>query len=289
MKNWKSRRVVILFTLGIILVLCAPYVPDLVFIAVSKMDYHYLDFRYDEIVPSTRIAGLVLSAWGIVVYCKDKNFDMNKNSALIIAMAFTCSCLFIPVQANEADASMYRGSIDLCSIIDDPNVTASEVMTYDEMIRHYAQNEGLTYAEAEKRFPAPRSADGTNDIGYRTFTANLDVTSEYKPHLEFYCETAEGGHFFNINSIHSVKLVQIYGSISKQFSGDIEVWLRSSNSIEYVVNGDFYDNGTTTSSGGVGLDINLGQRGKVSFWASIASADNHYAPFYKHTTVYYGR
>ena len=72
MKNWKSKRIVILFTLGIILVLCAPYVPNLVFIAVSKMNYHYHDFRFDEIAPSTRTAGLVLSAWGIVLYCKGK-------------------------------------------------------------------------------------------------------------------------------------------------------------------------------------------------------------------------
>lgn len=72
MKNWKSRCVVILFALGIILVLCAPYVPNLISIAVMKMNYHYHDFRFDEIAPSTRIAGLVLSAWGIVLYCKDK-------------------------------------------------------------------------------------------------------------------------------------------------------------------------------------------------------------------------
>lgn len=214
---------------------------------------------------------------------------MKKTMTLIIAMAFACSCLFIPAHAHEADPSVYSGSIDLLSVSGNPDVTVSEVMTYDEMIQHYAQNEGITYAEAAKLFPAPRSVDGTNDIGYRTFIANLDVTSEYKPHLEFYCETAEGGHFFNINSIYSVQLVRIYGSISKQFSGDVEVWLRSSNSIEYVVNGDFYNYGTTTTSGGAGLDINLGKSAKISFSASIASTDNLYAPFYKHTTVYYGR
>lgn len=214
---------------------------------------------------------------------------MKRTLTLIIAMAFACSCLLIPVHANEADALMYSGSIDLLSINDNPDVVISEVMTYDEMIHHYAQNEGITYAEAGKLFPAPRSVDATNDIGYRTFSVTLEVTSEYKPRLEFYCETAEGGHFFNINSIYSVQLVRIYGSISKQFSGDIEVWLRSSNSIEYVVNGDFYNYGTTTSTGGVGLDINLGESGKVSFSVSTTSTDNHYAPFYKHTTVYYGR
>ncbi len=72
MKNWKSRRVVILFTLGIILVLCAPYVPDFFFTTVLKYDQRYYSDRFVEIIPSTRIAGLVLSAWGIVLYCKDK-------------------------------------------------------------------------------------------------------------------------------------------------------------------------------------------------------------------------
>lgn len=72
MKNWKSKRIVILFTLGIILVLCAPYVPDLFFRVVLKFDQRYYSTRFDEILPSVRMAGLVLSAWGIVLYCKDK-------------------------------------------------------------------------------------------------------------------------------------------------------------------------------------------------------------------------
>ena len=210
---------------------------------------------------------------------------MKKVLILAISMAFVCVIFFTPVCATEVDSSVCAGSIDLRSITNNPDVIISEVMSYEEMIRHYAQNEGIAYSEATRRLASASDEGSTRDLTYRTFSVILNVTDTYKPSLHFYCETAEGGHFFNINSIYSVQLVRSYGSISKQFGGDIDVWLRSTQSIEYVVNGDFYNNGTTTVTGGGGLDIGLNESSKISFSASLATTSNHYKYFYKHDTM----
>ena len=106
---------------------------------------------------------------------------------------------------------------------------------------------------------------------YITRTVTLDVTSYNKPYIEFYCQVYAGGNFFNINSIYNVELVRkAYGSsISKQFRGDLKVWLRSTQKIEYVINGDFYNNGTTTSSGGIGVNAGINQLVSISFYCNF--------------------
>ena len=42
--------------------------------------------------------------------------------------------------------------------------------------------------------------EGEIDIMYITRVVYLDVTSTYKPQLEFYCQVAAGGNFYNILS-----------------------------------------------------------------------------------------
>jgi hypothetical protein len=114
---------------------------------------------------------------------------------------------------------------------------------------------------------------------------SLPVAPEYKPHLEFYCYTSEEGNYWGIKSIYSVQLVRGYKGTSKQFKGDIKVWLRSPYSIEYVVNGDFYNNGTTTVSGGVGINVGIDDVAQISCDTSSATTTNHYKYFYSHKTL----
>lgn len=203
---------------------------------------------------------------------------------LLIVMCFTVSAS----AAEEVDSFEEHTVIHFLDVDNNPDISVSDVMTFSEMVERYADNAGITYQEALEMFPNRPTAHSTNDIYYRVFTAGLNVSDEYKPHLEFYCETAEGGSFRNINSIYSVQLVRSYNGISKQFGGDIEVWLRNTYSIEYVVNGDFYNNGTTTVTGGAGVEIGLAESAKLTFSASMATSSNHYTYFYAHETAKYG-
>ena len=66
----------IFLIVGLILVMGAPYVPD-VFFDIIQQDTLYADryfaARIDELIPSVRMGGLILSAWGTVNALKRRN------------------------------------------------------------------------------------------------------------------------------------------------------------------------------------------------------------------------
>lgn len=113
----------------------------------------------------------------------------------------------------------------------------------------------------------------------------MNVTTTYQPHIEFYCVTAEGGSFRDIKSIYFVQFVRTYHSVTKQFNGAIEFWLRSRNSIEYVINGDFLNDGITTDNWSGGLEFGIDEGGRINFsFSGSTSAGNFYRYFYEHKT-----
>lgn len=65
----------LLFILSIILILGAPYVPSFLYSIIRLYDYHFQDFRFTEIIPSIRLCGVVLSAWGIALLLKSKHLE----------------------------------------------------------------------------------------------------------------------------------------------------------------------------------------------------------------------
>jgi len=64
---------VILISLGVLLILGAPYIPDIFFTVILKYDSPYSELRFWEVVPSFQMAGIVLSAFGIVIYKNRKD------------------------------------------------------------------------------------------------------------------------------------------------------------------------------------------------------------------------
>lgn len=211
-----------------------------------------------------------------------KKFMGAISSFLMIVMCFSISAGAVEEIPVTEPSSVDIETINVSDLENNPDVIVSEPMTFSETVEFYAECEGITYQEALKAFPDVPEPYSTNDVYRRVLTIPLSVNSSYKPALHLYCYTSEGGHFRNINSIYNVQLYREYNGISKQFSGDIQVWLRSSHVVEYLINGDFYNNGTTSVSLGLGGDINVGGTGKISLSASLANSTNHYDYFYTH-------
>lgn len=206
--------------------------------------------------------------------------------SFVVIFCFIFSCFSIPTYAStEKINNEIHGVISLDELVQHPEKADAELMTFDEMVSDIADKNDMTYNEALATLPKDvRASQLRRDIKYITRSVYFDVTSSYRPHLEFYCQVAAGGHFFNILSIYNVELVRSSSNptMSKQFQGTIKVWLRSTQKIEYVINGDFYDNGTTTSSGGIGVNAGINQLITVSFNASTTTTSNHYKYFYEH-------
>lgn len=158
-------------------------------------------------------------------------------------------------------------------------------MTFDEMVNDIAEKKDISYSKALTLLPEEVKANqARREIMYITRSVYLDVTDEFNPQIDFYCQIAGSGHFYNILSIYNVELVRSSsnGKVTKQFDGTLKTWLRSTQQIEYSINGDFYNNGTTTFSGGIGVNAGINKLVSVSFDASITSESNHYKYFYEH-------
>ncbi|MBC2370196.1 hypothetical protein HBP99_16315, partial [Listeria booriae] len=99
---------------------------------------------------------------------------------------------------------------------------------------------------------------------------------------DIYVQMWSQGSFRQFNSVVDFNLNRNYSGMSKQFSGKINVKFIDKNNIYWIVNGDFYNNGLTTVSGGG--SVPLKKQGSLNF--SVSKASNHYKYFYKYGHVY---
>ena len=152
--------------------------------------------------------------------------------------------------------------------INDDNIIKSKLLTYDELINEVIKNENLSVEEAKKFL-------GINDMlrngdYYRTYKYRVQVTSSYKPTIVFYCKTSEWNNYRGIISVLNTSLNRSYNGVSKQFSGTLYTNLEDAETIYFELNGDFYDNGTTTFSGGT--SIKVGEKTTINFGVNYAKS-----------------
>lgn len=109
------------------------------------------------------------------------------------------------------------------------------------------------------------------------------VTSSYtcRPYFYTYSEFATGGYPARIIEVLNANIDRNYNGISKQFKGSLYYHLEASNKLYWDLNGDFYNNGSTTYSGGV--SIKVGGSTTVNF--SISGSSNYYAYCNKYDRV----
>ncbi len=104
--------------------------------------------------------------------------------------------------AGEAVEAQEPNSIQLIGVMGnddaDRNVTASAVMDYEELVHYYMNEKGVSEdvakAElAEKGITGNPTTRAANAIRYQVFGRTVEVTSAYKPRIDFYCEVSHSG------------------------------------------------------------------------------------------------
>ena len=164
---------------------------------------------------------------------------MKKIISLLLVLGMILTATMVTSFAGEAVEAQEPNSIQLIGVMGnddaDRNVTASAVMDYEELV-HYYMNEKeflktLQRQNLQKRVlqgnPTTRAA---NAIRYQVFGRTVEVTSAYKPRIDFYCggisllEVVE--LFWSVKKIYNVELVTKPGNISKTFNGTLKYWLR---------------------------------------------------------------
>ncbi len=197
--------------------------------------------------------------------------------ALLLTCLMICTCV-IP-------AAAYTPQVHYVNINDSRGISMTPVMTYSEMLDYMVNVAGIPLNRALSVLGAESRSVRTGS--YRTLSVDLEVKGKsdfYVPTIDFYCEVSEGDGVWGIVSIYDVEINRSYKKLVKTFAGTAKVWLRGPERIEYAVNGDFYNTGTTTRSDSGGFKIDLGGYGEISYSASSATTSNWYGYCYDHYT-----
>lgn len=163
------------------------------------------------------------------------------------------------------------------------NITLSEPLTYNQLANKLAIDNNMSVKKAKKILGEPKTsmvsglyslnASPSSYAQYRTLSITVTVDSAYKVVISCYCETSETPQYMGIIKILYTTLMRNYNGISKQFSGNLYTNLEAAYRIYYSLSGDFYNNGTTTFTGGV--QVGLGEGSNISF--SVSNSSNWYA------------
>ena len=188
---------------------------------------------------------------------------------LLLACLMVCTCI-VP-------AAAYTPQVRAIDPNDNSDITMTPVMSYNELLDYMVEVKHFSREEAVQLRPKTRASDGNRVL---SVTLSVDNKPSYKPTLDFYCHVSVGDGVWGIQDIYLVQMDRSSNGLTKQFSGDVNVWLRGPERIEYVVNGDFYNNGTTTVSAGGKVEISIGHSAKIEFSASVTTTNNWYGYCY---------
>lgn len=217
---------------------------------------------------------------------------MKQLKKFLLMGSFALLLMLSPLSAYAAEstsnAAESTSSIsDTIDIYPNPNVIASKVMTFDELVITNASDRNIPVEQAREELIAnyikAHSSDGLRSsiqprtTLYQTFAVHLNAFSNYKPYIRWYCEVNEGGGYRGIVKILDTQLDRVDNGTAKQFSGTIYINLENANTIKYTINGDFFNYGTTTSSGNVG--IKAGEFFTMSY--TITSSSNYFGTIYE--------
>lgn len=203
---------------------------------------------------------------------------MKKLLSVLLSTIISIS-LFTPIYAENDNTYDANSNTE--------EIMVSEVMTFNEMVECYAKEMGISLIQAYKEFSINDNVSlvEAKAATYRELAVGLGVTETYRPSIRFYCNTSESGNYWGITSIYKVTLNRTYNGISKQFDGEVDAWLRSAYQIEWMANGDFYNNATQSFGASVTGDFKLNDSIHIDFGVSGSTSSNHYAYYYWHTTT----
>ncbi|MNS11123.1 hypothetical protein D3C72_426570 [compost metagenome] len=206
--------------------------------------------------------------------------------ALSVGVLFSSSLPSYAQGTEEGiENTLNKGTIDLNHLDKRGSKVSIKQLSYDEAMASIAEYEGRTIEETKIKYPKNVSNGFTasSDTWITEISIPQEVNWAYVPTLKIFAYLYSSGSFRQFQKLVTVQLDRessVTGA-SKQFAGELKAEITSNDptKIWWLVNGDFYDNGTTSISGGVQAD------GKI--WKgnlSVQYATNHYKYWYNQST-----
>lgn len=185
---------------------------------------------------------------------------------LSLSMMFSMICL---IETKATEGIMINGNLFIKH-------------TADELIKIIEEDSNIYIddkIELINKVNTLKSTRATYD--YWTIYSTCVVNSLYscRPYFYTYSSFSVGGYPNSIEEILYANIDRNHNGTSKQFGGDLYYNLEASNCLFWDLNGDFYNNGTTTFN--LGVSVQLGEGAKTTFTASMAYSSNHFAYCHK--------
>lgn len=195
---------------------------------------------------------------------------------LFLILLLIVSLLLIFSNSNKLN--IQKENIDI-------ETSKNKILTYDEMFNTMLEdgyNESEIYSILGGDFSNKNESE-LKDFSYTTLSKALNVSPDYKPTLKFYIQVDSRHGAYYIYKILKVDMNRQYNSKSKTFAGNIYYNLETNTKIYYSINGDFYNEGTISTTGGG--NVGIGESGKLYF--SLTGASSHFKYFYEEDYVHY--
>ncbi|MFD1884853.1 hypothetical protein [Paenibacillus wenxiniae] len=225
-------------------------------------------------------AALLAVAIALVAYVHtaSQRHSVSKSSSDWLASQTTT-----PATLALANSTPNNGSNPTAPASLPARTMTSESMTMEGLAAQMSTDTNITIDEAMQWIEADQSPEiGSNDQArYIVFTSFFHATDAFTPYIKIYCETEQNGSTRSIKRIISYHLVHVFGSLNKPFAGQIDVFLENPETIHYVVNGDFYEQGITTAQ------LNVNPDGLMRLTYSITGSANWYAYVYSEQDIRY--
>ncbi len=230
-------------------------------------------------------AALLAVAIALVAYAhaaNQRHHISTSSPTWLASQTATPATLALADSADSNEIEPKHNSANSSTALPARTIT-SESMTLDSLAAQLSTDTNITIDEARQWIEADQSPEiGTNDQArYVVFTSFFHATDAFTPYLKIYCETEQNGSTLSIKRIISYHLVHVFGSLNKPFAGNVDVFLASPDTIHYVVNGDFYEQGITTTQ------LDTSPDGLMRLTYSITGSANWYAYVYSEQDIRY--
>lgn len=197
---------------------------------------------------------------------------------LLLSLLLIVSLLLI--FSNSDKINIQKENMDI-------ETSKNKILTYDEMFNTMLED-GYTESEIYSILGGDfsnKNESELKDFSYTILSKALNVSPDYKPTLKFYIQVDSGHGAYYIYKILNVDMNRQYNSMSKTFEGNIYYNLETNTRIYYSISGDFYNNGTISTTGGG--SVGVGGNGNLHF--SVTGTSDHFKYFYDENYVHYGR
>lgn len=195
---------------------------------------------------------------------------------LLLSLLLIVSLLLI--FSNSDKINIQKENMDI-------ETSKNKILTYDEMFNTMLED-GYTESEIYSILGGDfsnKNESELKDFSYTILSKALNVSPDYKPTLKFYIQVDSSHGAYYIYKILKVDMNRQYNSKSKNFAGNIYYNLETNTKIYYSINGDFYNKGTISTTGGG--SVGIGESCELYF--SLTGASSHFKYFYEEDYVHY--